>query len=66
MKRKPKVWIVQPNTGSPYMDTITKRLIRGTLKEVEQKLRGEVSIEPCTAEQAHELAAVEIESAEQE
>ena len=42
-----------------------KRLIRGTLREVEAKLRQEVSIEPCTAEQAHQLADVEIEDCQQ-
>ena len=41
----------------------THRLIRGTLKEVEAKLRQEVSIEPCTAEQAHQMSDVEIEQA---
>lgn len=41
----------------------THRLIRGTLREVEAKLRQEVSIEPCTAEQAHQMADVEIEQA---
>ena len=60
---KTHVFLVQPITGRPYMDTIQKRLIRGTLREVEAKLRQEVSIEPCTAEQAHALADVEIESA---
>ena len=53
-KGKVQVWIVKPQGG----DT---RLIRGTLKEVEQKLRGEVSIEPCKAEEAHGLSDVEIE-----
>ena len=53
-KGKVQVWIVKPQGG----DT---RLIRGTLKEVEAKLRGEVSIEPCKAEEAHSLADVEIE-----
>ena len=49
----------------PAVSHPSKRLIRGTLREVEAKLRQEVSIEPCTAEQAHELADVEIESAAQ-
>ena len=46
-------------------DTAPKatRLIRGTLREVEAKLRQEVSIEPCTAEQAHTMSDVEIEEA---
>ena len=46
------------------VDQPKNRLIRGTLREVEAKLRQEVSIEPCTAEQAHEMADVEIESAQ--
>jgi hypothetical protein len=41
------------------------RLIRGTLREVEAKLRQEVTIEPCTAEQAHAMSDVEIEDCEQ-
>ena len=51
--------VLQPETKSWN----GKRLIRGTLREVEAKLLQEVSIEPCTAEQAHQLADVEIESA---
>jgi len=42
---------------------LASRLIRGALKDVEAKLRAEVSIEPCTAEQAHAMADVEIEEA---
>ena len=53
--------VLQPETPS-YNG---KRLIRGTLREVEAKLRQEVSIEPCTAEQAHALAEVEIEEAKE-
>ena len=48
---------------APAVSHPSKRLIRGTLREVEAKLRQEVSIEPCTAEQAHQLADVEIEQA---
>ena len=59
MAAKVKVFLVhsQSNTDAP------NRLIRGTLKEVEQKLRGEVSIEPCSAEQAHQMRDVQIEEA---
>ena len=58
-KGKIQVWIVKPQDGAP-------RLIRGTLKDVETLLRQEVDITPCTAEQAHELHGIEIESAVQE
>ena len=40
-----------------------ERLIRGTLKEVEAMLRQEITIAPCTAEQAHQMANTEIEQA---
>ena len=40
-----------------------KRLIRGTLKEVEEKLRQEVEIRPATADEAHAMSDVEIEEA---
>ena len=56
---KVQVWIVQEH-AMPQK----KRLIRGTLKDVEQLLRSEVSIEPCSAEQAHQMADVEIEEAQ--
>ncbi len=39
------------------------RLIRGTLRDVESKLRGETDIHPATAEEAHKMHAVEIEDA---
>ena len=42
------------------------RLIRGTLREVESKLRGEWEIRRATAEEAHALKDVEIESCEDE
>ena len=58
-KGKVRVFLVAPIT--PY--DAPNRLIRGTLREVEAKLRQEVSIEPCTAEQAHQLHDVEIEEA---
>ena len=58
---KVHVFLVQSSAPNALGDN--KRLIRGTLKEVEAKLRQEVSIEPCTAEQAHQMADVEIEQA---
>ena len=61
---KVHVFLVQPTQGSGE-HTPPSRLIRGTLREVEAKLRQEVSIEPCTAEQAHQMADVEIEEAVQ-
>jgi hypothetical protein len=39
------------------------RLIRGTLREVESKLRGEWEVRRATAEEAHSLRDVEIEDA---
>jgi hypothetical protein len=58
-KGKIQVWHVERREDS------VKRLIRGTLKDVEQLLRSEVSIEPCSAEQAHQLSDIEIEEAAQ-
>ncbi len=58
-KGKTHVFLVKPQEGLEG----SPRLIRGTLREVEAKLREEVSIEPCTAEQAHGLNNVEIEQA---
>lgn len=55
--KKVHVFLVHATTG----DSLNKRLIRGSLAQVEAKLRAEVSIEPCNAEQAHALADVEIE-----
>ena len=63
MAAKVKVYIVQPAEKTGLGDSRI-RLIRGTLKEVEAKLRQEVSIEPCSAEEAHKLADVEIEEAQ--
>lgn len=59
---KTHVFLVKATTG----DSLNKRLIRGTLREVEQKLRAEVSIEPCSAEQAHNMPDVEIEEASEQ
>ena len=54
-RNKVQVWLVKSGSVS--------RLIRGTLKDVERKLREEVSIEPCSAEAAHAMGDVEIEDA---
>ena len=59
---KTHVFLVSPLQPHRAVEQ-TRRLIRGTLREVEAKLRQEVSIEPCTAEQAHQMADVEIEDA---
>ena len=59
-KGKTRVWIVKPTDAS---NDTPSRLIRGTLREVEAKLRQETSIEPCEAEDAHKMADVEIEEA---
>ena len=60
--KKVHVFLVKPivPAGDPQP---ASRLIRGNLAEVEAKLRAEVSIEPCTAEQAHTMSDVEIEDA---
>ena len=65
---KTHVFLVKPivPAGDNSQDGWQSRLIRGTLREVEAKLRQEVSIEPCTAEQAHQMADVEIEEAHAE
>lgn len=60
--KKVHVFLVQAADSSLNEDA-PKRLIRGTLKDAEAKLRAEVSIEPCTAEQAHAMSDVEIEEA---
>lgn len=57
--KKVHVFIVKPTDDR----TFATRLIRGALKDVEAKLRSEVSIEPCTAEEAHAMPDVEIEEA---
>ena len=59
-KGKTHVFIVNQTADATNGDT-KPRLIRGTLREVEAKLRAEVSIEPCSAEQAHTMADVAIE-----
>ncbi len=59
-KGKTHVFLVKPTDAS----TFATRLIRGTLREVEAKLRGEVSIEPCDAATAHTMADVQIEEAQ--
>ena len=60
-KGKTHVFLVKVLTGNG--NTETSRLIRGTLREVEDKLRQEVHIEPCSADQAHALHDVQIEEA---
>lgn len=57
---KTHVFLVQPADQALQGD---KRLIRGTLRDVEAKLRQEVSIEPCTPEQAHQMSDTVIEEA---
>ena len=64
--RKVQVYIVIPTTREPGDTQPPDRLIRGTLKEVETKLRGEVAIRPVLAEEAHRMADVEIEDASNE
>lgn len=59
-KGKIRVYIVTTANG----DTTGARLIRGTIKEVEAHIRSEISIEPCTVEQARDFASVEIEDAQ--
>lgn len=58
--RKVHVFLVK----RPHDEESVPRLIRGTLKDVEAYLRQEITIEPCTPEQAHGMSGTEIESAE--
>ena len=58
--KKVHVFIVKSNSGETGLAT---RLIRGALKDVEAKLRAEVSIEPATPEQTHVMHDVDIEEA---
>ena len=52
---------------NPATDNRRKpRLIKGTRKSVEDLLIAEYSIEPCSVEDAHQLADVVIEEAAQE
>lgn len=59
---KTQLYIAVPSDTGPK----TTRLIRGTLKEVESALRGEWEIRPVTADEAHTMANIEIESAQGE
>ena len=59
-RNKTQLYIVVPNTAAV---NDAKRLIRGTLKEVESKLRGEYEVRVATAEETHAMADVEIEDA---
>ena len=56
---KTQIYLVERIAATPE----AKRLIRGTMREVESKLRGEVEIRVATAEEAHKMADVEIEDA---
>ena len=58
---KTHVFLVKPTADN----SDAHRLIRGTLREVEAKLRQEVSIEPATPEQTHAMHDVQIEEATQ-
>ena len=58
-KGKQFTFIAVPQDTAPK----ATRLIRGTLREVESKLRGEWEVRRATAEEAHALADVEIEDA---
>ena len=58
-KAKVRTFVVLRTASTPD----GRRLISGTLREVESKLRGEWEIHPATAEEAHAMADVEIESA---
>jgi hypothetical protein len=57
---KVRTFIVVPSDTAPR----TTRLIKGTLREVEQKLRGEVEIRPVTVDEARAMHAVEVETCE--
>lgn len=59
---KTQLYIAVPADTGPK----TTRLIRGTLREVESKLRGEWEIRPASADETHGMADVEIESTEGE
>lgn len=63
---KVQVYLVEPTVAAGVRmakSPDATRLIRGTLREVESKLRGEVEIRVATAEEAHKMADVEIEDA---
>ena len=62
--RKVQVYIVVPRGGSAHSPA--SRLIRGSLKDVETLLRGEVEIRVATAEEAHAMSETTIEDATQE
>ena len=58
-RNKTQLYIAVPADTSPK----TTRLIRGSLKEVESRLRGEYEVRVATAEETHAMADVEIEDA---
>ena len=60
-KGKIRTYIVVPSDP-----ILSKRLISGTLRQVESKLRGEYDVRPATAEEAHGMADVEIEDCDGE
>ena len=59
-RNKTQLYIVQPNKPAVQSGS---RLIRGTLREVESKLRGEYEVRVATPEETHAMADVEIEDA---
>ena len=61
-KGKIITYIAVPSDTAPR----TTRLLKGTLREVESKLRGEWEIRKATAEEAHALADVRIENCDGE
>lgn len=67
-RNKTQLYIVVPKLESREVgDGLpATRLIRGTLREVESKLRGEWEVRPATPEETHAMADVEIESAQGE
>ena len=58
-RNKTNLFIVVPSDTAPR----ATRLIKGTLKEVESRLRGEWEVRPASAEETHALHDVEIEDA---
>lgn len=64
--KKVQVYMVEPTMAAGVRmakSPDAKRLIRGNLKQVEAKLRGEVEIRVATAEEAHAMSDTEIEDA---
>ena len=64
--KKVQVYMVEPTMAAGVRmakSPDAKRLIRGNLKQVEAKLRGEVEIRVATAEDGHAMRDTEIEDA---